>query len=113
MSVEIVDKCPTCGSQRLRQGSKDKALVSWGHHGSGLVMEITKNGVLASQIDSMSDWADEVFSDSGLDDVEKDGMSVWEGLVVVNEEGERVCRGKFRKLTDDEWANLREGAPLW
>ena len=111
MPVEIVDKCPTCGSQRLRQGSKDKALVAWGLHGSGLVMEITKDGVLASQIDSMSDWADEVFSD--IEDVAKEGMSVWEGLVVVNVEGERVCRGKFRELTDEEWASLREGAPLW
>jgi len=111
MPLEIVDKCPTCGANRIRQGSNDKALVSWGHHGSGLVMEITKKGILASQIDSMSDWADEVFVD--LEDVIKDGLSVWEGTIVINEEGDRSCKGKFRKLTDEEWANLIEGAPLW
>lgn len=111
MTVEIVDKCPTCGSHRIRQGGKDKALVAWGHHGSGLVMEITQKGILASQIDSMSDWADEVFAD--IEDVSKEGLSVWEGIIVVNEEGERSCKGKFRNLNDAEWANLREGAPLW
>jgi predicted nucleic acid-binding Zn-ribbon protein len=111
MSIEIVDKCPTCGSNRFRQGSKDKALVAWGHHGTGLVMEITKNGVLANQIDHMSDWAEEVFAD--LEDVEKEGMSVWEGVVVINEEGERACKGKFRNLTDEEWGALRDESPLW
>ena len=111
MPVEIVDKCPTCGSNRVRQGSKDKALVAWGYHGSGLVMEITGDGLLASQIDSMSDWADEVFID--LEDAINDGLSVWEGVIIVNEEGERSCKGKFRKLTDEEWGNLKKGAPLW
>ncbi|MHA2427469.1 MAG: hypothetical protein ACXADB_05560 [Candidatus Hermodarchaeia archaeon] len=111
MPVGIVDVCPTCGSNRIRQGSKDKALIAWGVHGSGVVMEFTKDGILASQIDSMSDWVDEVFG--GMDDTPEECLQVWEGFILVNEDGERVHKGKLRDLTDEEWGCLREGASLW
>ena len=111
MAVEIVDRCPTCGSNRVRQGSKDKALIAWGCQGGGVIVATTAGGLLESQIESMSDLADEVFAD--IEEEQKEGMSVWEGVVVLNVDGERVCRGKFRDLTDEEWANLRAGSPLW
>ena len=111
MTLEIVDKCPTCGSSRTRKGGKEMALIAWGLHGHGLVTEITKGGMLEKHMESMSmsDWADEVFT---VDGVVKEGMSIWEGLIFKNENEELSFKGKFRDLTDEEWVRLKDGQ-LW
>ncbi len=110
MSLKIVDQCPTCGSNRVRQGSKDKVLIAWGFNGTGLIVELSKDGILATQTSDLSDWADEVFG--SIDCPPNKKMSVWEGMVIINDD-EQICKGKLRDLTVREWNCLKEGIPLW
>lgn len=57
--------------------------------------------------------------EEGFDDI-PDGISVWEGITQVEEEGDgdevydmEVPCGTFRELTDDEWQAVKENRCPW
>jgi hypothetical protein len=68
-------------------------------------------GHLALEIGEMGmKWADLEFGG----ELVPDGISIWEGMVRYDREGEPVeTRGTFRAPTDEEWAAIRAGACPW
>ena len=113
--VEVMDKCPTCGAQRKRKITNEKALVSFDPRAKGMLLEYTKGGVLERQIEMLTScWVDDIFPN--LEEIPEGGpLHIWEGRLVVCEDGgdDHYTRGKFRPLTEDEWASLKEGLPLF
>lgn len=88
-----------------------RAVIANRERGSGSIVYVAPDSLLAQQMGDVSDRLD----DLGLDDAPA-GISVWEGGFAGGEKDEWngdyndvYPVGTFRAPTDDEWAAIRDG----